>query len=385
MLASSGFAVRVVATTATELAERTTAEAVLAAMGISPERRKESKSRTRPELAFEHRGVGYRLLDTGDRDMHSWQKLCNRQFDLMFDDELGAFRPDILLCYGGMPVDCDRYERARRKGVRPVLALHNEGYLSRADFFRHFHAALTPSRYLSGVYLSKLGIRSTALPIPLELEDVVAEGREAIFTTMINPSAEKGLMLVARLAEEIGIQRPDLAMLFIESRGSAGRLVQAGMAGGFDLRRHENLMLSPSVARPREIYAATRTLLVPSLWNEPAGRVAAEALLNGIPPLVSDRGGLPEVCNGAGFVLEVPRGVTERETRPVEAIVVQKWVELIGRLEDDEEFYLRHSELAREAGEMYRPDQLMPRYAQFFGSVAQGYGAGCEFLRKPLN
>ena len=83
-------------------------------------------------------------------------------------------------------------------------------------------------------------------------------------------------MFVARLAEEISLQRPDLAILFIESRGSAGRLVQAGLVGGYDLRRHQNLMMSPPLSQPKEIYAATRVLPAPSLWNEPSRRVVAE-------------------------------------------------------------------------------------------------------------
>jgi glycosyltransferase involved in cell wall biosynthesis len=180
------------------------------------------------------------------------------------------------------------------------------------------------------------------------------------------------LMLVARLAEELSRQRPDLAMLFIESRGSAGRLVQAGLAGGFDLRRHENLMLSPPVVQPKEIYAATRTLLVPSLWNEPAGRVAAEAMLNGIPPLVSDRGGLPEICQGAGFSLNIPAEIIPTTSRPVEPEVVQPWIDLIVRLEDDEEFYQRHSAVAHEASQVYHPDRLIPRYLEFFRTVLNG-------------
>jgi glycosyltransferase involved in cell wall biosynthesis len=372
MLANSEFDVRVVATTATELAQRFPTTPFLAGLGIAAHLHRGTRSRPRPELSFEHRRVHYRLLDVGPRDMHSWQKLHNRQFDRMFDDEIHSFRPDILLCYGGLPVDAARYERARRQGVRLVFALHNAGYLSNAEFFRVFDAVLTPSRYLSGEYLAALGIQSTPLPVPIELEDVVAEERDPVFTSVINPSLEKGLMFVARLAEEISLQRPDLAMLFIESRGSAGRLIQAGLAAGFDLRRHENLMFSPSVAQPRDIYAATRVLLVPSLWNEPAGRVAAEALLNGIPPLVSNRGGLAEICNGAGFVLPIPAAITPRDTRPVDPPVVQPWINLIARLEDDKEFYMSQSELAHQAGRMYDPNQLTPRYAGFFQSVANG-------------
>jgi hypothetical protein len=42
--------------------------------------------------------------------------------------------------------------------------------------------------------------------------------------------------------------------------------------------------------------AHTEILLVPSAVNESFGRVAAKASINGIPPVVSDRGALPERC-----------------------------------------------------------------------------------------
>jgi glycosyltransferase involved in cell wall biosynthesis len=370
MLATQGFQVRLVATTATERANHTPLLPFLKETGIDAQVQRGAGSR--PELAFEHRGVHHRLLDTGPHDMYSWQRLHGRQFDRIFDYELSTFRPDILLGYGGHPDDAVRYERARRQGVRTVFALHNAGYLASAEFFRCFDAVLTPSQYLSGVYRAGLGIDSTPLPVPIQIEDVVAESREPIFTTMINPSPEKGLMFVARLAEEIGLQRPDLAMLFVESRGSAGRLVQAGLSAGFDLRRHENLMLSPPVPKPAEIYAATRTLIVPSLWNEPAGRVAAEALLNGIPPLVSDRGGLTEVCQGAGLTLPIPPEITPATAHPVPPDAVQPWIDWIARLEDDEALYQEQSALARESGQIYQPSQLAPRYAEFFEAVANG-------------
>jgi glycosyltransferase involved in cell wall biosynthesis len=369
MLAASGFEVHAVATTSTELSRQTSVSAFLKTMDIAPSIQRGAKGRPRPELTFEHRQIRYLLLDVGPCGINSWQKLHGRQFDLMFDRELHNFRPDIMLCYGGHPGDVARYHRARRQGVRIVFALHNEGYLTGSDFFQPIDAILTPSVYLSGVYRAALGIESTPLPVPIELEDVVAPERDPIFTTMINPSPEKGLMLVARLAEEMSRQRPDLAMLFIESRGSAGRLVQAGLAAGFDLRRRENLMFSPPLSQPKEIYAATRVLLAPSLWNEPAGRVAAEALLNGIPPLVSNRGGLPEICNGAGFALPIPPEITPSCAKPVEPDVVQPWIDLIGRLEDDREFYQHHSSLARQAGQIYHPDRLVPRYVDFFRSV----------------
>jgi glycosyltransferase involved in cell wall biosynthesis len=370
MLGSAGFEVHVVATTATESADRFSALPFLAAMGIEANvQRSHGKARSRPEVTFDHRQVRYRLLDVGPRDMNGWQQIHSRQFDLMFDDELYTFRPDVLFGFGGHACDVQRYARAKRQGVKLVFALHNEGYLSSADFFAPMDAILTPSQHLTTRYRAQLAIDSTPLPIPIEPEDVLAEDREPIFATMINPSREKGLMFAARLAEELSLRRPDIAMLFIESRGSAGRVVQAGLVGGFDLRRHENLMLSPPVSQPKEIYAATRVLLAPSLWLEPAGRVAAEALLNGIPPMVSDRGGLPEVCNGAGFTLPIPAEITPRLARPVDREVVLPWVDLIARLEDDEAFYQEQSDRARQAGQIYHPERLKERYVEFFRHV----------------
>jgi glycosyltransferase involved in cell wall biosynthesis len=370
ILAAAGFVVHAVATTATERATKSDAVSYLRSLGISPQiERGRTKSRVRSELTFQDRGVHYRLLDIGPREWDGWQQIHGRQFDLMFDDELHSFRPDLLFGFGGLPGDFRRFERARRQGVKTVFALRNAGYLASAEFFAPMDAVLTPSQFLTRLYRERLGIESVPLPTPIELDDILADERDPIFVTMINPSPEKGLMFVARLAEELSVRRPDIAMMFIESRGSGGRLIQAGMLAGFDLRRHENLMLAPPLAQPKEIYVPARVLLVPSLWLEASGRVVAEALVNGVPPLVSDRGGLPESCNGAGFALPIPTEITSAYPCPVTPAVVEPWIDLIIRLEDDPDFYRQESERAMEAAKIYHPDNLAPRYVDFFRGV----------------
>ena len=47
------------------------------------------------------------------------------------------------------------------------------------------------------------------------------------------------------------------------------------------------------------VYSMTRLLLMPSLWNESFGLVAAEAMLNGIPVLASNRRALTETVGGS--------------------------------------------------------------------------------------
>jgi glycosyltransferase involved in cell wall biosynthesis len=375
MLAAAGAEVRALATTASERFGRTDTKSYLRDLGIDahllPGR---TAGRQRPELEFIDRGIHYHLLDVGRRDMHAWQKIVGSQFDILFDRELQSFSPDILLAFGGLPGDVRRFERARRQQVRIVFALRNEGYLNPGgrELLSQMEGVLTPSQYLTDVYRTALGVESTPLPLPMELEDVVAPDHDPIFFTMINPAPEKGLMVMARLAEELSLRRPNIPLLIVESRGSAGKLVSAGLSAGFDLRRHENVMMSPAMAQPKEIYLATRALLAPSLWQEPAGRVAAEALLNGIPPLVSDRGGLPETCNGAGFYLPIPPEITPKYPLPVAKAVVEPWVELMIRLESDEEFYRAESQRALEAGAIYRPENLAPRYVEYFNRISNG-------------
>jgi glycosyltransferase involved in cell wall biosynthesis len=370
MLAAAGMIVRAVATTASERVGPFDCASYLRELGISPQVHPgRTEGRLRPEIEFDSRGVHFRLLDTGPRSAYRWQQVLTRQFDRIFDDELYTFKPDLLLVFGGLPQDVRRYERARRQGVKIVFALRNESYLGSLEMLSQTDAILTPSQFLSDYYKAGAGIDSVPLPLPIDMEDVIAETYEPIFFTMINPSPEKGLMVLARLAEELGVRRPDIPLLVIESRGSAGKLVQAGLSAGFDLRRHESLMTSPPMAQPKEIFAATRALLVPSLWQEAAGRVAAEALLNGVPPLVSDRGGLPETCNNAGFYLPIPPDITPSTPRPVPPSVVEPWLDLICRLEDDQIFWSVESLRAREAGNIYRMENLAPRYVDYFSGI----------------
>jgi glycosyltransferase involved in cell wall biosynthesis len=367
LLAAAGFSVRALGITAGEQSGSLDIPRQLAEMGIVSRTDSAGAGRVRPELRFDYRCVSYRLLDVGRHRMIEWEKVLRRQFDQMFDDELHSFRPDFVLTYGGTEGDIHRWKRARRQGARVVFSLRNHGYLH-PGFFDGVDAVLTPSRYLSERYREAIGVESTAIPPPIEMEDTLAEERDPIFFTMINPAPEKGLMVMARIAEELSLRRPDIAMLVIESRGSGGLLVKAGMAGGFDLRRHQNLMLAPAVPQPKSLYEPTKALIVPSLL-EAAGRVVAEAMLNGIPPLVSDRGGLPEQCEGAGFVLPLPPDLPLDARRPVEKEVVDPWVDLIIRLEDDEPFYRSACEAALRAAERFRPEVLGAEYVRYFKNL----------------
>ncbi len=353
LLAEAGWRVRALSTTLSESASPAKPETTLQALGVAATR----VSKRGGELRYAHRGLDFRALVI-DRSLRldTWEKVDGRRFDLAFAEELSAFTPDILFTFGMFPGDLRRQRTAVRAGVSVVFGLRNDAYLGFREW-DHLSGVLTPSHYLSGLYREDCGLESTPLFVPLDPEQVVATRREPIFLTMVNPSARKGVDFFARLAERMSVARPDLPFLVIESEGHAGTLVAAGQRAGFDLRRHENIMISRAVPGPADIFAPTRVLVVPSV-REAGARVVAEALLNGVPPVTSDRGGLPEMCCGAGRVLPIDR-----------ADSLDAWMDTLIALMDDERLYQEESEKARRASAAFDRNVLRPSYDAVFRSL----------------
>jgi glycosyltransferase involved in cell wall biosynthesis len=352
LLAEAGWQVRALCTTTSESQQQTDILTWLDGMHISVER----LARHGPELRYRHRGVQYRTLVTPPVPARDWEKVHGRRFDRAFEEELNAFQPQVMFTYGMFAGDVRRQRLAIHHAVKVVFGLRNEHYLGFTGW-DHVSAVLTPSQYLSDRYRDACGLESTPLLVPLDAADIVAPDHDPIFITFINPSVQKGVEVFARIAEKLSVQRPDLPFLVIESRGRAGTLLAAGERAGIDLRRHENIMISPPVPSPKDIFQPTRLLLVPSL-QEAGARVVAEALMNGVPPLVSNRGGLPEMCGGAGRVLPIG---SEQD--------IDRWIDAIVLLMDDDAQYGVESERARRASHRFDRDQLRPEYDRFFAGV----------------
>jgi glycosyltransferase involved in cell wall biosynthesis len=367
LLAAGGFDVRCLATTATEAADRDRPAAeLLASLGLHPRAARGPGGARLLECS--HHGVAYRYLDTPGHDQNSWEPSLGSAFDRLVREEASSFGPDVVFTFGATRPQLARRGMLRDAGAAVVAALFNHGHYDRGAF-AHTDAVYACSAYLAGEYRRRIGLRATAIPQPIDPAEVVASDRDPIFVTYVNPSPAKGVMLAATMLERLAVRRPDIPALVVEARGTAGLLASAALAGGFDLRRHESIMVSPPLPTPAHVFAPTRLLVVPSLWPEPAGRVAIEAMLNGVPPIVSDRGGLPETSLDAGVVVPVPASITERTPRPVGSEVAEPWVDHIERLTDDASVYEAASTRARRAAAAVDHERLAPRYAGLFGSV----------------
>lgn len=375
MLAASGMRVACLGTTASDHAAGIDARQALSALGcrVYEDRSAASVGETSasaPTLVFTHRLIEYALLDTGAMRSTQWDQVHGPRFDRLLDALLKRLRPDVVLTMGALRPERERQRRCRERGAAVVLGVRQHGYYD-LRAFEHVNDALMPSEFLRACYRAKIGYVGTAIPSPIEPDDVVALEKKPTFVTLVNPSREKGVMLFARLAHELSLRRPDIPILVIESRGTSGTLLAAAARGGLDLKQHANIMVSPGVPLPKSFYAATRIMLAPSVWDEPSGRVAQEAMLNGIPPIVSDRGGLPETVSDGGFVIPMPASLTVETDHPVGPEVAMPWVALIERLTDDRAFYAEASDRALAQGQRYLPAALADRYVEYVQNLSR--------------
>lgn len=289
------------------------------------------------------------------------------EFLALLEDEFDRFRPDVLVTYGGDSVTLEMMARARARGVATVFALHNFAYQSPKPF-AEADAILVPSLFAANYYRAAVGLECTVIPNLIDLARVRPEFRNPRYVTFVNPSGEKGVFPFARIADELGRLRPDIPLLVVESRGSEGTLVACGL----DLRRHGNVFLMAQTRDPRDFWRETRLCLMPSLWWENQPLVALEAMVNGIPVVGSDRGGIPEVLGAAGVILPLPDRLTPLTNMLPDAEEVRPWVEEVIRLWDDRTAYDEQSRLALVEAERWRPEVIEPRYISFFSGLKSG-------------
>jgi glycosyltransferase involved in cell wall biosynthesis len=273
----------------------------------------------------------------------------------------------VVLTYGNHPVLIGVLHDARASGATTVRTVRAYGYEHRA-WFDATDRVLTNSQYVARYYRERIGLASTALASPILWSDVLGPSDARHFLTFVNPSLHKGAALFARLADMLGRARPDIPILIVQSGAAAARL---GPIEGLDLTRYPQIVASPPIQDARVLYGLTKLLLVPSVFHEPFGRVAAEAMINGIPALVSDRGALPETVGNGGVVLPVPEWMEPGGRLVPQAEELETWFEAVTRLWDDVAEYQRVATAARAAAHrLYDEASLRRRHTAFFTATA---------------
>lgn len=136
-------------------------------------------------------------------------------------------------------------------------------------------------------------------PCPADQYTVSGYPGDKEYITLINTNENKGGFILAQLAKKM----PDRKFIAVIGSYDDGGLQPVIVDTLTKLSNVKVINHSPDV---KSVYSQSRILLVPSRY-ESWGRVATEAMVNGIPVIACPTKGLQENCKG-GAIFVTPRG-----------------------------------------------------------------------------
>jgi glycosyltransferase involved in cell wall biosynthesis len=282
----------------------------------------------------------------------------------LFDDACTRLRPDVVVSFGGGTLTREIFRRAKGFGASTVFPLHNLRYNDRVAF-ADVDDIIVASRFAAEHYRSTLGLECAVLPNLVDWDRARAIDRRGRYVVFVNPTIEKGVAVFARIADVLGLRRPDIPFLVVEGAGTEADVAACGL----DLRLHGNVFFHEHTHDPRRFWRRARICLLPSLVAENQPLVAIEAMINGVPVIGSNRGGIPEVLGMAGTVLPIPDHLSPTSVRLPTAEEIGPWVEAIVALWDLAETYDEASRRAQSEAERWAAEATEPLYEQFFAAI----------------
>lgn len=285
---------------------------------------------------FDDRGIHYIYLKNQHKT--EMQRTVDEQnaYFAHFLEVLNSYQPDIVMGYGTGMDSYTCFAEAKRRGIKTIYLLFNGKH---AHFtFPHIDVILTDSHTTANLYAEREHINCTPVGQFINPRHVVAPERKPTFVTMVNPDFSKGLAVLAKLAYVCKRKLPEVKFLVVNSRANfVAGLPYLHEADKPDVHPYQpaafdNVLMTGATGDMRLVYARTKAILVPSLAYESWGRIASEALLNGIPVLGSNVGGIPEAINGGGIVLPAPQHTLQDFTCLPTDEEIAPWVASLQRL-----------------------------------------------------
>lgn len=202
--------------------------------------------------------------------------------------------------------------------------------------------------------------RAVADSLPVPCAVVPNPYADDLFTPIGSIARRRDLVFVGRLVSDKGVDTLIDALALLAQRGKRVSLTVIGDGPESPALHRQALALGLASQIDfigRRVGAALvaalnehQVLVVPSVWEEPFGVVALEAMACGCVPLVTRSGGLPEAVGACGVV--VPRGDREALARGIKALI------------DDPATQGRYQAGVAAHLERHRPDRIARDYLQ---------------------
>jgi len=298
-------------------------------------------------VAVQDGPIQHKLLVTASTQREAMTSIEEGIWFALYEQILDQQKPDVLYYYGGQPFDYLIANEARRRGIPVAFYLANGNYHN-TRWKDDIDLVLTDSQATADLYKERIGLNVQPLGTFIDPVQVVAPQHSRERLLFINPVPAKGAVWVVRLALWLEQHQPDLVLEVVESRGGWQDILRVTTrAMGHERDTLNNVVITPNSHDMRPIYSRAWLLLAPSLWWESAGRVIPEAMLNGIPVICTERGGMPEMVGSGGIVMRLNEKYYEQPwgVIPSEEEISQLGQCIVGLRQNPE----RYAQLVQEA------------------------------------
>lgn len=264
---------------------------------------------------------------------------------------LDSFEPDVVWFYGGQTLDLLIADEARDRGIPVAFYLANGNYKA-PRWCRDVDLILTDSQATADMYRKEVGYTAKPVGKFIAPKNFIAEHHQRQRLLFVNPSWQKGVSIFVQLAEKLERERPDIKLEVVEARADWPAVLKDVTRRMGEQRSFlNNTMVTPNTSDMRGPYSRARVVVAPSLWWESSGRVLAEAMLNGIPALITNRGGMPEMIGDAGIAFDFPEACYKE---PYQLLLsdeeLQPLFDAVIRMFDDEDIYQEYVARAWQTG-----------------------------------
>lgn len=196
---------------------------------------------------------------------------------------------------GNPCTDCKMLSLTKKKASAKVQAVAG---ISRFILDNHLDAGYFPNAKQTAVIPNTININTKARPA--------------------DNNGKFKVGFLGRISESKGIK------MLVDGFKDSGIPLLIGGSGDEKLLKYLSELNAPNIrylgyVNPEEFLGKIDLLIVPSLWHEPFGRVVIEAYGNGVPVLVSNRGGLSELVDEGktGFIFDPDSDVPLEKIRQI--------------------------------------------------------------------